>query len=94
MLHHVVAVLVLDERLYVGVELLQHGRGLLGAAVLQDALDHAAAVRVGGQVVHLPRERVDDELEPAGLHRLDALLHHVVAVLVLDTLENIAVQLL
>ena len=35
------------------MELRQHAVGLLRRAVLQDALDDAAAVRVRGQVVHL-----------------------------------------
>ena len=47
-----------------------------------------------GPAAHLPPEGLDDELETGGLHGLDALLHHVVTVLVLDTLENIAVKFL
>ena len=94
MLHHVVAVLVLDQSLDVTVELLQDGGGLLGGAVLEDALDHPTAVRVSREVVHLALERVDDELQPTWLHRLDTLLHDVVPVLVLDALKNIAVKFL
>ena len=93
-LHHVVAVLVLDQGLDVAVELLQDGSGLLGGAVLEDALDHPTAVRMGREVVHLALERVYDELQPTWLHSLDALLHNVVPVLVLDALKNIAVKLL
>ena len=94
MLDHIVAVLVLDESLDVSVELLQDGRGLVPGAVLQDPLDDPAAVGVGGEVVDLPSEGVNDELEPGGLHRLDALLDHVVAVLVLHALQNVPVQFL
>ena len=94
MLDHVVAILVLDQGLDVAVELLQDGGGLLGGAVLENALDHATAVRMGGEVVHLALERVYDELQPTWLHSLDALLHNMVPVLVLDALKNIAVKLL
>ena len=52
-LDDVVSVLVLHEALGVRVELLQYGRGLLPRAVLQDTLDDATAVRVGGQGEHL-----------------------------------------
>ena len=93
-LHHIVAVLVHEQRLDVGVELLQDGLGLLRGAVLQDALDHPAAVRVGRECVHLTLECVNDELQATGLHRLDALLHHVVAVLIFDALEDGALKLL
>ena len=94
MLDHIVAVLVLDESLDVSVELLQDGVGLVARAVLQDPLDDPAAVGMGGEVVHLPAEGVNDELEPGGLHGLDTFLHHVVPVLVLHALENISVQFL
>ena len=91
MLDHVVPVLVLYEGFDVSVELLQDGVGLLPRAVLQDPLNHPAAVRVSGEVVHLSTEGVYDELEPAGLYGLDTLLHHVVSVLVLDTLQYVPV---
>ena len=42
---------------------------------------------------HLALEGVDDELQGLRLDTLDALLHHVVAVLVLHTLEHVTVQL-
>ena len=38
-------------------------------------------------------EGVNDELEKPGVHALDALLDHVVAVLVLDALEDVALEL-
>jgi len=41
----------------------------------------------------LALEGVDDELQGLRLHTLDALLHHVVPVLVLHTLEHVAIQL-
>lgn len=42
---------------------------------------------------YLSLEGVYDEVQRMRLHTLDALLHHVVAVLVLHTLEHVAVQL-
>lgn len=65
----------LYELVGVRVQLGQHGRRLLGRAVLQDPLDDAAAVRVRGQRVHLPRERVDYELQRRRLHALNTLLY-------------------
>ena len=93
-LHYVVAVLVLYESLDVSVQLLQDWRGLVARAVLQDPLDDPAAVGMGGEVVDLTSEGVNNELEPGGFHRLDTFLNHVVSVLVFHTLENIAVQFL
>ena len=93
-LHHVVAVLVLYESLDVSVQLLQDWRGLVARAVLQDPLDDPAAVGVGGQVVHLASEGVNDELESAGLYSLDTLLDHVVTILVFDTLQHVPVKFL
>ena len=52
-LDDVVAVLVLEQGLGVLVELLEDVRRLFGRTVLQDALDHPAAVRVGRQVRYL-----------------------------------------
>ena len=93
-LHDVVAVLVLYESLDVSVQLLQDWRGLVARAVLQDPLDDPAAVGVGGQVVHLASEGVNDELESAGLYSLDTLLDHVVTILVFDTLQHVPVKFL
>ena len=53
MLYDVVAVLVLHQTFCLFMELCQNAVGLLRRAVLQDTLDHATAVWVGGQVVHL-----------------------------------------
>ena len=53
MLHYVVAVLVLQQLVGVLVQLLEDDGRLLHAAVLQDALDDAAAVGVRRQTEHL-----------------------------------------
>lgn len=42
---------------------------------------------------HLSLKGVYDEVQRVRLDALDALLHHVVAVLVLHTLQHVAVQL-
>lgn len=42
---------------------------------------------------HLSLEGVDDEVQRVGLDTLDALLHHMVTILVLHTLQHVAVQL-
>lgn len=42
---------------------------------------------------HLSLKGLDDEVQRVGLDAFDALLHHVVAVLVLYALQHVAVQL-
>lgn len=42
---------------------------------------------------HLSLEGVNDEVQRVGLDALDTLLHHMVPVLVLHTLQHVAVQL-
>lgn len=55
----------LHQLLRVLVELLQDGQGLLGQAVLQDPLDHPAAVGVRGQSKHLgTKDRQQDSISP------------------------------
>ncbi len=91
-LNDVISVLVLQQLRRALVQLVQYGQHLFGSAVLQDALDHAATVRVRGQAIHLTLERTDDELEIGRLHALDALLDDVIAVLILDALEDVALE--
>ena len=57
MLYDVVSVLVLQQLLCVGVKLVQDRTRLFRIAVLQNALDHTATVRVGRQSGHLETER-------------------------------------
>ena len=56
-LNDVVAVLVLQQLVCVGVKLVQDRTRLFRIAVLQNALDHTATVRVGRKGGHLKRER-------------------------------------
>jgi hypothetical protein len=51
-------------------------------AVFEHALDDAAAIRVGREREHLALERVENKLQRVGRHALNALLHHVVPMLV------------
>lgn len=57
------------------MQLAEHRRRLLLRAVLEDALDDAASVRMRRQCVHLTRERVNYKLQRRRLHALYALLN-------------------
>ena len=63
-------------------------------AVLQDSLNDSTTIRMGCENVDLSSESFDDELNVLSWHTFDSLLHDVVAVLVLDTFQNIDLQLL
>jgi len=65
-LDDVISVLILEQRLNAGEELVQDGGGLLQGAVLQDALDHAASVGVSGQGEDLEKNKGENE---GRLHR-------------------------
>lgn len=41
---------------------------------------------------YLSLKGVNDELQGLGLHTLDALLNHMIAILVFHTLQHVAVQ--
>ena len=60
MLDDIVAVLVLEQGLDVGEELVQDGGRLLQAAVLQDSLDDPAAVGMRGEWEYLETEQNDE----------------------------------
>ena len=76
------------------MQFIQQRLGLLNSAVLQDALYHPAPIRMRRQREHLTVERVHDVLQCHRVHTFDALLHDMVAVLILHTLEDVSVQLL
>lgn len=65
----------LYELIGMRMQLAEHGCGLLGRAVLEDALDYAATVGVSRQRVHLPYECVDYELQRRWLHALNTFLY-------------------
>ena len=45
-------------------------------------------------LTNLSFECIDDELQVFGVHTLDTFLHHMVAVLIFDTLQHMPVKLL
>ena len=65
MLDDVVAVLVLEQGLNVGQELIQDGGGLLQGAVLQDSLDDPAAVGVSREGEDLKMIRKHGSVYPS-----------------------------
>lgn len=62
--------------------------------VFENTLNDAAAIGVGGELVDLVVERVDDELRVGNRNGLNDLLDDVVAVLILDALHYVAFKLL
>lgn len=93
MLGHVVAVLILDKRKGASVEFFQYRSLGFLIAVFQHALNHTTAVRMGCKGLNLTLECRDDELNVLRGNPLDGLLDHVVAILVLHTLENMTIKL-
>ena len=67
---------------------------LLLPAVLKDTLQHPARVAVRRQRKHMTPERRRDKVNRIRVEALNDLLHHVICVLVLDALHNVAIQLL
>lgn len=93
-LDDVVAVRVLDQGVGAGVELGEDlALGVFGA-VFEHALDYAAAVGVGRERVDVALEGFDDELDVFARDALDCFLDDVVAVLVFDAFEDVAVEFL
>lgn len=94
MLSDIIAILICDEHRRTLVQLLQNSDLIMRLAVLQDPLNDSTTIRMGGENVDLSSESFDDELNVLSWHTFDSFLHDVVAVLVLDTLQNINLQLL
>lgn len=92
-LRDIVPVLVRYQQGGALMELLQDGRLVVRLAVLQDPLDHPATIRVGGQDVDLASEGINDELYVLGGDPLNGFLDNVIAVLILDALEDVCLQL-
>ena len=53
MLDHIVAVLILHKSFSMLMQFIQYRRCLLWHAVLKNALNNTAAIRMGGQGIHL-----------------------------------------
>jgi hypothetical protein len=65
----------------------------MGFAVLQYPLNNSTPVRMRGENVHLALEGFDDELNVLSWDPLNSFLHNVIAILILNTLQNIDLQL-
>lgn len=61
--------------------------------MLENSLHHAASVGVGSQREDLIVERIHDEAQTLGWHTFDALLHHMIAILVFDALQQVLLEL-
>jgi hypothetical protein len=75
------------------VELLENSDLIMRFAVLQNALDNTAAIRMSGKDMNLASEGVNNELDMLSWNAFNSLLHYVVSVLVLHALENIGLEL-
>ena len=92
MLYDIVSILILNQSLRVLVQLVEYGPRLFGYAVLEYALDDATPVRMRGQVVHLLQHVAHNEIYGLRFAALDALLDHVVAILVFDAFHDVALE--
>ena len=88
-LHHIVTVLVDDQRRSWGVDFLKHCRASVLLAILQHALYDPAAILVGRQFLNVTSEGVDDELDMFSGYSLESFLDHMVPILILDTFEDV-----
>ena len=93
MLCDIVAILINNQIRRATVQLLQKvtPRGLL--TMFKHPLDYSAAVWMSCQTMHLSRESIDDELDMFGWNSFDCFLHNMITILILDTLENLMLQL-
>lgn len=94
MLSNVVTILVSDKHRRTLVKLFENASLVMRFAVFQYSLNDSAAIWMGGQNMNLSSESFDDELNMLGWNSLNGLLHYVIAVLVLDTLENVGLKFL
>lgn len=93
MLNHIVAVLILHEAFGVLVQLLEYRLGLLAIAMLEYTLYDTTSVRMRGQVHDLLEHVVHNEIDGFRVAALDALLNHVIAVLIFDALDHVTLEL-
>lgn len=97
MLNNIVSELVIRQVVEVLEDRLQDRLGLLVLAVLQDALDHTAAVGVHAELAYslsLFSDSADNEVDSLIGKLLDALLDHMVPVLVIDAVQHGVLKLL
>lgn len=90
----IVSVLVDYQVLGTLMKLFQDVRFHWILAMLEHALNDPTTIRMRGQMLHLVRERIDDETDVLGRDALDSFLNDMVAILILDTLQNLALKFL
>lgn len=93
MLSHIISVLISDEHRSTLMKLFKNSSLVVGFAVFQYSLNDSASIWMSCQDVNLAPESFNDELDMLGRDSLDSLLNNMVAVLILDTLENISLKL-
>mmetsp|Transcript_29180 Transcript_29180/g.53284 ORF Transcript_29180/g.53284 Transcript_29180/m.53284 type:complete len:210 (-) Transcript_29180:1029-1658(-) len=94
MLHDVVPIGVLRQRLCAVYDFLLNFAQLLRLTVLQQALNDATAIHVRRGLIHLLLDSFDDESHGIRGHLLDALLNDMVAVHVMNAIMNVQAELL
>lgn len=92
MLNDIISVLVLDKIFGVRVQFSKNWCSLFGRTMLKNALDNAASIWMCTEGVNLARECADYELQCTRLNAFNAFLHNVVAVLIFDAFEHVAIQ--
>mmetsp|Transcript_28130 Transcript_28130/g.67574 ORF Transcript_28130/g.67574 Transcript_28130/m.67574 type:complete len:246 (+) Transcript_28130:248-985(+) len=93
-LHDVVAKLVPSQLVEAVHHSLEDAGDLLRGAVLNQALQDSAPVRLHGHALHVLMHGMNDKINVPHRHHLDALLDHVAPVLVLDALHHVVGQFL
>lgn len=91
-LNNVVAKRILNQRDGVLGDALDQKDLLVARCMINAALEHAAAVTVGAHFNAAVANRVEDELRIEGTELVEALLDDMVAVQILNKLDNPAVQ--
>lgn len=94
MLCDIVSILIGDEHRRTLVKFLENCNLIVWLTVFQNPLNDSATVWMSCQGMYLTPECFNDELYVFGWDTLNGLLYNVIAILILDALENIGVQLL
>lgn len=94
MLDDVVSKLVGDEGCGARMQLSQDRLPVDLLAVFQHPLDDSTAIRMRSKSVHLPLESINDKLHIVRRNSLDGFLNNVVAILISDTFQDMALKLL
>jgi hypothetical protein len=68
--------------------LVNNGPGLLLSAVLKHSLNNSAAIGVHTQLNHVVIHWLQDEVEAVRGHLLNALLNHMISILVINAVKD------